>query len=140
MEKTDPIDPFAGPAAIELIFPDLEDQPLSFSLAFIRALDQSCRHLDVQYLAAFLFNEPYLASLDLVPFLRGLETLIEFARGEGARQMIPRQIRCAHCKPGVAGVQYADPNIPEENEISIAFIFEEEKGKLKEVLECRAVC
>ncbi|MBK7341657.1 MAG: hypothetical protein IPJ06_00285 [Saprospiraceae bacterium] len=136
----DPIDPLGGPAAIELIFPDLEDQPASFAINFIKALDQTCRNLDAQVLATFLFNEPYVASMDLVPFLRGLDTLIWYAKEEGAHQMIPRPIRCAHCKPGVGGVAYTDPAIPEEEEVGIAFIFVEEEGKLKEVLECRAVC
>ena len=134
------IDPFAGPAAIELIFPDLEGQPSTFGIRFIQALDRTCRNLDVHDLATFLFNEPYVASMDLVPFLRGLETLVGFAHDEGARLMVPNPIRCGHCKPGVPGVHYADPDVPEEREISIAFIFVEQEGRLKEVLECRAAC
>ncbi|HRW75766.1 MAG: hypothetical protein H6568_07580 [Lewinellaceae bacterium] len=46
-------------------------------------------------------------------------------------------MRSGHCKPLVAGVQYADPDVPEERGISIAFIFVEQEGRLMEVLECR---
>lgn len=139
MHPVEPIDPVTDPPPMELIFPDLEMQPEPFGVDFIGAFDQTCQQLDMQYLATFLFNEPYVAEMDVVPFLRGLEALICSARKDGARKMIPLTIRCGRCKPGRMGIGYCYPTDRNEGDIRFGFLFIG-GDYLKEVVECRAPC